>query len=155
MSDRPRLLVIEDGHEYAEFARLFLGDAYEISAAHSAEGALALLEAHGADVLLVDLRFDRAAPEGLVGDLDETARRLFGGDRARALRHLQDQQGALVLGVLRSKGHTQRAVFVHDFPPRRLENLRKLYGDVDAVASFDAAAIRAALSRAPTTGAKR
>lgn len=146
MSERRKLLVVEDGHEYAEFARLFLADAYEISAAHSAEGALALLETQGADVLLVDLRFDRAAPEGLVGDVDETARRLFGGDRARALRHLQDQQGALVLGALRAKGHLQRAVFVHDFPTRRLENLRKLYGDVDAVASFDAAAIRVALS---------
>lgn len=147
MTEKRRLLVIEDGHEYAEFARLFLGDVYEIEAAHSADSALALLDAHGADVLLVDLRFDRVAPEGLVGDVDETARRLFGGDRARALRHLQDQQGALVLGALRAKGHRQRAVFVHDFPSRRLENLRTLYGDVDAVASFDAAAIRAALSR--------
>lgn len=145
MSAKPKLLVIEDGHEYAEFARLFLSDAYEIHAAHSADGALALLESHGADVLLVDLRFDRAAPEGLVGDVDETARRLFGGDRARALRHLQDQQGALVLGALRTRGFQQRAVFVHDFPPRRLENLRKLYGDVDAVPSFNAAAIRIAL----------
>lgn len=147
MTDKRRLLVIEDGHEYAEFARLFLSDVYAIEAAHSAEGALALLEAHCADVLLVDLRFDRAAPEGLVGDVDETARRLFGGDRARALRHLQDQQGALILGALRAKGHRQRAVFVHDFPSRRLDNLRTLYGDVDAVASFDAAAIRAALGR--------
>lgn len=147
MTEKRRLLVIEDGYEYAEFARLFLGDVYEIEAAHSADSALALLDAHGADVLLVDLRFDRVAPEGLVGDVDETARRLFGGDRARALRHLQDQQGALVLGALRAKGHRQRAVFVHDFPSRRLENLRTLYGDVDAVASFDAAAIRAALSR--------
>lgn len=145
MSGKPKLLVIEDGHEYAEFARLFLGDAYEVSAAHSAKGALALLDTQGADVLLVDLRFDRAAPEGLVGDVDETAHRLFGGDRARALRHLQDQQGALVLGVLRAKGHVQRAIFIHDFPPRRLENLRRLYGDVDAVSSFDAAAIRSAL----------
>lgn len=155
MSEKRRLLVVEDGHEYAEFARLFLGDVYDISAAHSAEGALAILDSTGADVLLVDLRFDRAAPEGLVGDVDETARRLFGGDRARALRHLQDQQGALVLGALRTKGHGQRAVFVHDFPPRRLENLRKLYGDVDAVASFDAAAIRAALGRPASKGGTR
>jgi hypothetical protein len=32
-------------------------------------------------------------------------------------------------------------VFVHDFPPRRLANLRRLYGLVAAVPSFDAAAI--------------
>ncbi len=37
------------------------------------------------------------------------------------------------------------AVFVHDFPKRRLDNLRKMYGAVEAVASFDAAAILAAL----------
>ena len=60
----------------------------------------------------------------------------------------QDQQGALVLGALREAGFPQRAVFVHDFPPRRLANLRALYGDVHAVPSFDAAAIRSALAGA-------
>ena len=144
----PVLLVIEDGAEYAEFAQLFLGDAFDIRAARSARDALALLADPGADALLVDLRFDRASREDLVGDVDDTAARLFGGDRARALRHLQDQQGALVLGALRAAGHTQRAVFVHDFPPRRLANLRALYGEVHAVPSFDASALRAALAGA-------
>ena len=136
---RPVLLVIEDGTEYVEFARLFVGDTFEIHAARSAREALALL---------VDLRFDRAPREDLVGDVDATAARLFGGDRARALRHVQDQQGALVLGALREARFPQRAVFVHDFPPRRLANLRGLYGDVHAVASFDATAIRSALAGA-------
>jgi len=36
---------------------------------------------------------------------------------------------------------------VHDFPPRRLANLAKLYGKVSAVASFDAAAIVRELAR--------
>ncbi len=145
---RPVLLVIEDGTEYVEFARLFVGDTFEIHAARSAREALALLADPGADALLVDLRFDRAPREDLVGDVDATAARLFGGDRARALRHVQDQQGALVLGALREAGFPQRAVFVHDFPPRRLANLRGLYGDVHAVASFDATAIRSALAGA-------
>lgn len=138
-----RLLVIEDGTEYAEFARLFLPD-FTVRAAGSAGEALAALRQEGADALLIDLRFDRAEPAVLCGDPEEAAR-LFGGDRQRALRHLQDQQGTLILAALRGAGFTQPAVFVHDLPPRRLQNLRQLYGQVAAVPSFDAAAIRAAL----------
>ena len=140
-----QLLVIEDGHEYEEFAQLFLADAFEIRAAHSAAEALSALEQDEADALLVDLRFDRAPADTLVGDLDEMSRRRFGGDRHRALRHLMDQQGTLILGALRAAGHDARAVFVHDFPPQRLTNLCRLYGDVRAVSGFDAAALREVL----------
>jgi len=143
---RRRLLVIEDGGEYTEFARLYLADDFAIATAHSAREALeALAPPAGADALLVDLRFDRAPVDALCGDIEATARRLFGGDRDRALRHLQDEQGTLILAALRGAGHGQRAVFVTDLPPRRLDNLRRLYGDVHAVASFDAAAIRSLL----------
>lgn len=148
MSERPvsRLVVIEDGDEYSEFARVFLAD-LEIEAAHSAADALALLRARDADALLIDLRFDRAAPEVLVGDVAATAARLFGGDSERALRYLQDEQGTLILAELRAAGFRHPALFVHDFPPRRLANLQRLYGDVEAVPSLDAAAIRRALGR--------
>lgn len=140
-----RLLVIEDGHEYEEFARLFLTEVFVIRAAHSAKEALAMLVDEGADAFLVDLRFDRAPVEALVGDVDGLASRRFTGDRNRALRYLMDQQGTLVLGELRKAGHDAPAVFVHDFPARRLSNLRRLYGEVRAVPSFDAAALEAAL----------
>lgn len=142
-----RLLVIEDGDEYEEFARLFLADRFEVAAAHSADEALAEME-RGADAMLIDLRFERARDEDLLGDVDEVARRLFAGDEARATRWLKEQQGTLILGALREAGHDQPAVFVHDFPPRRLANLRKLYGRVGAVPSFDARAIVAALEGA-------
>lgn len=136
----PRLLVIEDGDEYEEFARLFLAERYEdIVAAHSAVEALAA--ADGCDALLIDLRFERAEPEDLLGDADEVAERLFAGDRDRATRWLKEQQGTLILGALRDAGHAQPAVFVHDFPARRVKNLQRLYGKVGAVPSFDAAAI--------------
>lgn len=140
-----RVLLIEDGNEYEEFARLFLADACEIVAAHDAAEALARAAASSFDAFLVDLRFERAPESALIGDVEDTARRLFAGDRARAVRWLKDQQGTLVLAELRRAGHPQPAVFVHDFPGQRLANLRRLYGDVRAVPGFDAGAIRAAL----------
>jgi hypothetical protein len=139
-----RLLVIEDGAEYVEFARVFLRD-LEIEAAQSAATALAALRARGADALLIDLRFDRAPAAALVGDVAATAARLFAGDAARALRYLQDEQGTLILAELRAAGFAQPALFVHDFTPRRLANLRRLYGAVDAVPALDAATIRRVL----------
>ncbi|HEX4459951.1 MAG TPA: hypothetical protein VIA18_18365 [Polyangia bacterium] len=142
-----RLLVIEDGEEYAQFARVFLRD-FAVAAAQSAAAALASLRADGADALLVDLRFDRAPADALVGDLAATATRLFAGDTTRALRYLQDQQGTLILAALRDAGFAQPALFVHDFGARRLENLRRLYGAVDAVPTLDAASIRRALHAA-------
>jgi CheY-like chemotaxis protein len=144
-----RLLVIEDGAEYEEFARVFLSSEFEVRAARSAAEALALLEEGGADALLIDLRFERAPVDALAGDVEATARRLFAGDAARALRYLQDQQGTLILERLRAAGHRQPALFVHGFPARRLDNLRRLYGDVRAVPAFDAAAIRRALGAQP------
>ena len=138
--------MIEDGTEYLEFARLFLSDAFEVHGVQSAADALQRLRTAGADALLIDLRFDRSPEGALVGDVGATAERLFGGDRARALRYLQDQQGTLILAELRAAGFAQPAAFVHDFPARRLENLRKMYGAVSAVHSFDAGALKAALA---------
>lgn len=140
------LLVIEDGNEYTEFSRLFLRPDYIIHQAQSAEQALRALSNVTMEALLIDLRFDRAAAATLLGDVAATAARMFGGNQGRALRYLQDQQGVLILAELRSRGHAQPAVFIHDFPGQRLANLRKLYGAVQAVPTFDAAAIRRALA---------
>jgi hypothetical protein len=138
-----RLLVIEDGDEYAAFVRAFLAETCACEEARSGRDALA--KAADAEVFLVDLRFERAPREALLGDVDEIAVRLFGGEHARAVRHLQDQQGTYILRALREAGHRQRAIFVHDFSPRRVENLRALYGDVCVTPSFDVAALRALL----------
>ena len=141
-----QLLVIEDGSEYCEFARLFLQPQYAIWHATSAASTLAVLAAQTIDVFLIDLRFDRAPTAGLIGDVSATAAQLFAGNQGRALRYVQDQQGILILADLRRRGFHQGAVFVHDFPARRLQNLQKLYGAVRAVPTFDAVAIRRALS---------
>jgi hypothetical protein len=140
-----RILVIEDGNEYEEFARLFLGDRCEISAAHSAAEALLWLEKNAASGFIVDLRFDRAPDELLIGDVGKTAARLFAGDHAAATSYLKDNQGVLILGEIRRAGHDQPAVLVQALPERRLENLKRLYGNVATVPSFDAAAIGRAL----------
>ncbi len=139
------LLVIEDGDEYEEFARLFLSERFEVVAARSAAEALRV--AGDADAMLIDLRFERAREEDLIGDVRGTASRLFAGDEVRAARWLKEQQGTLILAALRDAGHGQPAVFVHDFPQRRLANLAKLYGRVGSVASFDASAILRELAR--------
>jgi len=143
--NKKHIIIIEDGSEYEEFARLFLSDRCEIDAAHSASEALTLLHDKKVDAFLIDLRFDRSIEADLVGDLEATASRLFAGDRASATAYLQDHQGALILAELRKAGHSQPAVFVHDFAPQRLRNLCRLYGKVRAVPSFDAKRIRDAL----------
>ena len=141
-----RVLVIEDGDEYLEFAVSCLGDGFEFMHAHSHQEACDALAASAAiNVFFFDLRFERSTESALVGDIDATAKRMFAGDRMRARRWVKDQQGALILAALRLAGHKQRAVFIHDFPPERLANLRKLYGDVLAVPDFNAALIRKAL----------
>ena len=140
-----RLLVIEDGNEYEEFARLFLGSHFHVSVARRAADALACLRSEHIDALLIDLRFDRAAEADLIGDVRGTAQRLFAGDHERALRHVQDQQGVLILADLRAAGFRQRAVFIHEFLPRRMENLRRLYGPIIALPTFDSTAMLRAL----------
>jgi DNA-binding NarL/FixJ family response regulator len=142
MSAAPRrLLIVEDGNEYEEFVRLFLGARFDVRVAHNAREASTVAREFAPDALLLDLRFERTPADALEGDADDLAQRRFGGDRARALRHLQDQQGTIVLARLRADGCSAPALFVHDFPARRLANLRQLYGDVHAIASFDAQVI--------------
>ena len=139
-----RILIVEDGDEYRRFAELFLADTCHLRTAHSAAEALALLEEGPADGFLLDLRFDRSLESDIIGDPAATAERLFAGDRTEAVRYLKEQQGTLILAEIRKHGHTGRAVFIHDFPARRLDNLKRLYGDVVSFPSFDAAKIRAA-----------
>jgi hypothetical protein len=135
------LLVIEDGNEYTDFARLFLGAHFQILSEKRCADTLACLRSQVVDGLLIDVRFDRAPEADLIGDVAATAARLFAGDRERSLRHLQDQQGVLILAELRAAGFKQKAVFIHEFLPRRLENLRRLYGPICALPAFDAAAL--------------
>jgi len=137
-----RILIVEDGTEYLEFFRLFLAEGHEYLHAQSGHGALDQLDAEPVDLVVLDMRFERSSPSELMGDPDEVARDYFGGDLDRASRFLHDNQGTFVLAGLRDGGHDQPALFVHDMPGRKLENLKDLYGNVVAVPHFDARAIQ-------------
>jgi CheY-like chemotaxis protein len=145
------ILVVEDGTEYVSFFRLFLAEDASYVRAGSCAEAQGLLEREDVAVVVLDMRFDRTAPEDLVGDVDEVASTYFGGDLARAERYVQENQGTLILARLRQAGYDLPALFVTDMPARKLQNLRKLYGRVHAVPTFDAGAIRRELAVA--TGA--
>jgi len=136
------LLIVEDGQEYLDFFRLFLAEEHTYLHAQSGAAAYSLLDGKRVDLIVLDLRFERSAPEDLVGDVNQVANEYFGGDLTRAQRFVADNQGTLVLAELRAKEHLQPVLFVSDLPARKLDNLRELYGEVRAVPNFDAAAIR-------------
>lgn len=105
---RPRFVVCEDGDEYLQRFRRFLGEAFDfLPARHFAE---ALGVAAGADGLLLDLDFRRTPPENLVDERGPAPAPLDAGTRAR----LVETQGILILRRLRAAGMTTPAVLFAD-----------------------------------------
>ena len=126
-----RVLVIEDGREYSEMLGRFLVDGFSFQRAGDGHEALSALAAGGHDVVFLDMRFDRVGPEQLLGDPEPVAAR-FNGDRERALRFLEDNQGTFVLAALRAAGHTVPVVFSYDFDgePRRWGHVERHHAPV-------------------------
>jgi CheY-like chemotaxis protein len=126
MSDRPRVLVVEDGHEYIETFGRYLGQEFEFVRAGDGDAALGLLSTEDWHAVFLDMRFDRA--ECLLGDLDALEVR-FHGDRERAKRFLEDNQGTYIAAAIRSAGYQHPLLFSYDFDsePRRLAHLRERY----------------------------
>ena len=123
------VLVVEDGAEYVEgFERLASARGLEIafSRARDLESARATLASHGPDALFLDVVFDRTPQDRLAGDAEALVTR-FGGDRARAVRHLATEQGFYVLDALAALLRDIPVVLAYDFAaePRRLEILRR------------------------------
>jgi hypothetical protein len=145
MPELPLLLVIEDGDDYTAFARLFLSEQFRPVCAKSLREALP--HCQEATAILLDLRFDLSPKENLIGDIAETAQKLFGGDATRALSYLKENQGIFILAELRKQQCKAPALIINDLPPRRLGNLRALYGAVSAVPDFDARSIKEAFAR--------
>ena len=127
-----RVLVVEDGFEYSETLPRVLPELGWERVGTGAE-ALTRLAAGGVDVVFLDMRFDRIAPDALLGDLAAETRRL--GDAVRARRHLEEHQGTYILSAIRAAGLATPVLLSYGFDeePRRWERLSATLGPVDYV----------------------
>lgn len=126
-----RVLIVEDGFEYTEaFTRLLPKDAAaDVAFTRAGDLAEAREEiAKGApDAVFLDVVFDRTPEDRLAGDLDPLIAR-FGGDRARAVTQLAENQGFYVLDALAPLLPPGLSVVIaYDFTsePQRFDALRK------------------------------
>jgi len=126
VSDLPRVLVVEDGHEYSDILGRYLGEEFHFSRAGDGQEALEMLEAELWHGVFMDMRFDRA--ERLLGDLDALMVR-FGGDQERARKFLENNQGTYIAEAIRSAGYGHPLLFSYDFDaePTRLAHLQERY----------------------------
>jgi hypothetical protein len=106
---RPRFVVCEDGSEYVERFRRFLGDAFDFVPAQDwAEARAAVADAAG---MLLDLDFRRTPPERLVDERGPAPAHLDADTR----RRLAETQGILILRLLRADGVALPALLFADF----------------------------------------
>jgi CheY-like chemotaxis protein len=124
-----RVLVVEDGSEYVDgFERLTAARGLEavFSRAKDLESALAALDAERPEAVFLDVVFDRTPEGSLAGDVESLVAR-FGGDRARAVRHLATHQGFYILDALAPVLEGVPVILAYDFEvePQRLEALRR------------------------------
>ena len=129
MTPARRVLVVEDGPEYVDgFERLTAarGHGAVFSRARDLESARAALAAERPVAVFLDVVFDRTPEASLAGDAESLVAR-FGGDRARALRHLATHQGFYILDALAPMLTGLTVVLAYDFAaePQRLEALRR------------------------------
>ena len=128
MTPARRVLVVEDGSEYVDgFERLTAARGLDavFSRARDLESARAALAAERPGAVFLDVVFDRTPEASLAGDAESLVAR-FGGDRARAVRHLATHQGFYVLDALAPLVPLIPVVLAYDFAaePQRLEALR-------------------------------
>jgi hypothetical protein len=113
-SPRPRFVVCEDGTEYIDRFRRFLGETFEFVPARAFAEALAALP--GSAGLLLDLDFRRTPPEALVDEAGAPAAGLAprAGLDEGMRRHLAESQGILVLRALRARAVVAPAILFAD-----------------------------------------
>jgi hypothetical protein len=105
-----RLVVIEDGSEYVERFRRFLGGGEFTFVPAGDFAAARVAAAAGAEGLLLDLDFRRTPPERLVDEHGAAPAALDAGRRAR----LAETQGILILRQLRAAGVALPAILFAD-----------------------------------------
>ena len=129
MTPARRVLVVEDGSEYVDgFERLAAAHCLDavFSRARDLESARAALAAERPGAVFLDVVFDRTPEGSLAGDAESLVAR-FGGDRARAVRHLATHQGFYILDALAPMLTDMPVLLAYDFAvePQRLEALRR------------------------------
>ncbi len=101
-------VVCEDGSEYIDRFRRFLGQSFDFVPA--ADFASARDSLAGTDGLLLDLDFRRTPPDRLIDEQGRSAALIDAGTRAR----LAETQGILILRRLRAEGVGTPAVLFAD-----------------------------------------
>lgn len=127
-----RVLVIEDGFEYSEMLERFLGEGFQWERTGSGPQAMSRLAETSFDAAFLDMRFDRAPQDELLGVVHEVADR-FNGDPVQARNFLEDHQGTYILAGLREGGCSLPVLMSYDFDlePRRWERLARRFGPID------------------------
>ena len=129
MTPPRKVLVVEDGSEYVDgFERLTAARGLDavFTRARDLESARAALAADRPGAVFLDVVFDRTPEASLTGNADSLVAR-FGGDRARAVRHLATNQGFYILDALAPLLAGMPVILAYDFAvePLRLEALRQ------------------------------
>jgi len=122
------VLIVEDGFEYTDRAHQWLSEDFEFTrAGHGAE-ALALLEETAYDLIYLDMNFNRAAADKLLGPQAEIAERM-GGDREQVQAFLETHQGVYILAAIREAGCCLPVLISYDFAaePKRWRHLVSRY----------------------------
>jgi hypothetical protein len=119
MTGRRAFAVVEDGTEYIQRFRRFLGESFDFVPA--ADFATARVAAAGVDGLLLDLDFRRTPPDRLIDEQGRAAVAVDAGTR----RRLSETQGILILRRLRAEAITLPAVLFADLDDRQAEFLRR------------------------------
>jgi hypothetical protein len=116
---RRTFVVVEDGTEYIQRFRRFLGDSFDFVPA--GDFAAARVAAASADGLLLDLDFRRTPADRLIDEQGQPATSLDAGTR----RRLSETQGILILRRLRAEAITRPAVLFADLDDRQSDFLRR------------------------------
>jgi len=148
-SSRARFVVCEDGDEYLQRFRRFLGEPFEFLPARDFAGAASA--APKADGILLDLDFRRTPPDRLVDERGPAPAPLDAGTRAR----LAETQGVLILRRLRAGGVALPAVLFADLDDAQRAFLERTLAPLTVAGSRLGIADIGALLRAigaPSTG---
>jgi hypothetical protein len=148
------ILVVEDGTEYTDAFRDLAAIPLDFLRASDLEEARRVLAERAVDAVFLDVMFDRTAPGRLAGNQEALIRR-FGGERARAERHLAENQGFYLVNELAPFLPAGiPVVLAYDFSaePGRLAALREKCATLSGIT--DGAPISAVLASLTTGGTR-